>query len=130
MMADGYDSYMEVDVPDALQLPFEKPSPFLTAPLLRELQAAGPVHRIRTAVGDEAWLVTDYQQVRSLLDDDRLGRSHPDPAHAARTGESALFGGPLGSFETERADHARMRSLLQSALALVDEEPPAEAEAA
>src|SRR2546430_7946112 len=53
MMADGYDSYMEVDVPDALQLPFEQPSPFLTAPLLRELQAAGPVHRIRTAVGDD-----------------------------------------------------------------------------
>jgi cytochrome P450 len=80
---------------------------------LRELQALGPVHRILTAVGDEAWLVTGYEQVRSLLDDDRLGRSHPDPASAARTGESALFGGPLGEFETEHADHARMRSLLQ-----------------
>jgi cytochrome P450 len=64
-------------------------------------------------VGDEAWLVTGYEQVRSLLDDDRIGRSHPDPAHAARTGESVLFGGPLGDFETEHADHARMRSLLQ-----------------
>ncbi len=73
----------------------------------------GTVHRVRTPVGDEAWLVTDYGQVRRLLDDDRLGRSHPQPDTAARTGESALFGGPLGNFETEAADHARMRRLLQ-----------------
>jgi pentalenolactone synthase len=51
--------------------------------------------------------------VRQLLDDPHLGRSHPDPDRAARTGESALFGGPLGDFETEAADHARMRSLIQ-----------------
>jgi pentalenolactone synthase len=73
----------------------------------------GTVHRVRTPLGHEAWLVTDYGQVRRLLDDDRLGRSHPEPDRAARTGESALFGGPLGNFETEAADHARMRSLLQ-----------------
>jgi cytochrome P450 len=104
---------LEVEVPSTVQLPFEQPYPLHAAPLLRELQAMGPVHRIRTAVGDDAWLVTGYEQVRSLLDDDRLGRSHPDPGSAARTGESVLFGGPLGDFETEHADHARMRSLLQ-----------------
>lgn len=69
--------------------------------------------RIRTAVGDEAWVVREYAQVRRLLDDERLGRSHRTPEKAARTGESALFGGPLGNFETEHADHARMRALLQ-----------------
>jgi pentalenolactone synthase len=73
----------------------------------------GTVHRVRTRVGHEAWLVTDYGQVRRLLDDDRLGRSHREPDSAARTGESALFGGPLGDFDTEVADHARMRKLLQ-----------------
>ena len=72
-----------------------------------------PVHRVRTAVGDEAWLFTDYARVRELLDDDRLGRSHREPATAARTGDSALFGGPLGDFDTEATDHARMRALLQ-----------------
>lgn len=71
------------------------------------------VHRVRTAVDHDAWLVADYAQVRRLLDDDRLGRSHPEPDTAARTGESALFGGPLGDFETEVADHNRMRTLLQ-----------------
>jgi cytochrome P450 len=97
----------------APQLPFDQPVPLQVPPLLRRLQEAGPIHRVRTATGHEAWLVTGYDQVRRFLDDDRFGRSHPDPARAARTGESALFGGPLGEFETEHADHARMRALLQ-----------------
>jgi cytochrome P450 len=71
------------------------------------------LHRVRTAVGHQAWLVTDYARVRQLLDDDRLGRSHREPDNAARTGDSALFGGPLGDFDTEAADHARMRALLR-----------------
>ncbi|MGC7101074.1 cytochrome P450 [Amycolatopsis lurida] len=95
------------------ELPFEQAVPLETAPRLRELCARGAIHRVRTAVGDEAWLVTSHAQVRTLLDDDRLGRAHPDPDTAARTGESALFGGPQGDFDTEHADHARMRSLLQ-----------------
>jgi cytochrome P450 len=71
------------------------------------------VQRVRTAVGDEAWLVTGYELVREFLDDKRLGRAHRDPASAARTGHSAIFGGPLGDFDTEHADHARMRALLR-----------------
>src|SRR5271166_1299882 len=95
------------------QLPFRQAHPIQLAPTVRELQSQGGIHRVRTAVGHEAWLVTDYTQVRRLLDDDRLGRSHPRPETAARAGESALFGGPLGNFDTEAADHARMRALLQ-----------------
>lgn len=96
-----------------VRLPFEQTDPLHVAPQLRELQSQGVVHRISTAVGDEAWLVTGHAEVRRLMDDDRLGRAHPAPETAARTGESALFGGPLGNFATEQADHARMRSLLQ-----------------
>ncbi|WP_433413889.1 cytochrome P450 [Microtetraspora malaysiensis] len=95
------------------QLPLEQPHPMRPAPLLRELQASGPIHAIRTAVGHPAWLVTGYEEVRQLLDDDRLGRAHREPERASRTGESAMFGGPLGDFDTEQADHHRMRSLLQ-----------------
>ncbi|MFI7637359.1 cytochrome P450 [Nonomuraea sp. NPDC049400] len=98
---------------DPIRLPFEQASPMRTAPLLRALQARGPIHAIRTAVGDPAWLVTGYEEVRRLLDDDRLGRAHREPERASRTGESALFGGPLGDFDTEQTDHRRMRSLLQ-----------------
>jgi cytochrome P450 len=100
-------------VTTSAQLPFRQTHPLEGTPGLRALQSRGTVHRVRTRVGDEAWLVTGYPAVRRLLDDDRLGRSHPEPETAARTGESALFGGPLGDFETEAADHTRMRALLQ-----------------
>src|ERR1700682_2381608 len=96
-----------------LQLPFEQAHPLQVAPQLRELQARGTIHRVLTEVGDPAWLVVHHPDVRRLLDDDLLGRAHPEPETAARTGESALFGGPLGNFDTEHADHARMRALLQ-----------------
>jgi cytochrome P450 len=96
-----------------VQLPLEHAHPLDVAPVLRQLQQDGVVHRVRTAVGDQAWLVTGYEEVRDLLADERLGRSHPDPAKAARMGESALFGGPMGNYDTEQADNARMRSLLQ-----------------
>jgi cytochrome P450 len=72
-----------------------------------------PIRRFRTATGDEGWLVTAHTEVRRLLADERLGRAHREPDTAARTGDSALFGGPLGDFDTEHADHARMRTLLQ-----------------
>jgi len=96
-----------------VQLPFELTDPLQVGPRLRELQSQGTIHRVRTAVGDQAWLVTGHPEVRRLLDDDRLGRSHPAPQTAARTGESVLFGGPMGDFATEQADHARMRALLR-----------------
>lgn len=95
------------------QLPFSQTHPLEPPPELRALQSRGPIHRVRTPIGHEAWLVTGHTEVRQLLDDDRLGRAHPQPDTAARIGESALFGGPLGNFDTERADHARMRARLQ-----------------
>ncbi|MEU8150124.1 cytochrome P450 [Nonomuraea sp. NPDC048901] len=95
------------------KLPFEQPELLRPAPLLRALQAEGPVHRVKTSTGDDAWLVTGYEDVRRLLDDDRLGRSHPQPETAARIGESALFGGPMGDFDTEHEDHTRMRAVFQ-----------------
>lgn len=76
------------------------------------MRAAGPIHRVRTTVGDDAWLVTGYAEVRTLLDDDRLGRSHRTPHTAARSSTSAMFGGPIGDFDAEFTGHQRMRSLL------------------
>ena len=74
-----------------------------------------PVRRVRTPAGDPAWLVDGYDDVKALLADPRLGRSHPEPERAARYSESVIFGRPLGSPETERANHASMRRLLTPA---------------
>jgi cytochrome P450 len=94
------------------RLPFHQPPGVGVAPLLRVLQAEGPVARVRTPAGDEAWLVTRYEEVRQLLGDSRLGLSHPDPQSAPRISDSALFGSAQGNFATEEADHAGMRALL------------------
>lgn len=97
----------------AAQLPFAQANPLQFAPLLRELQTRAVIHRVRTALGDPAWLVTGHAEVMRLLDDDRLGLAHRRPDTAARMHESALFGGPIPNFATEHADHARKRALLQ-----------------
>jgi pentalenolactone synthase len=95
-------------------LPFEQPDPWQPPQALTTLAADGPIHRIRTRTGDTAWLVTSYPEVRQLLADDRLGMAHPDPDHAARASDSALFGGrPPENYDTEHADRARFRALLQ-----------------
>jgi pentalenolactone synthase len=96
-----------------VQLPFDQANPLDTAPLLRELQAEGVVHRVLTRTGDPAWLVTGYEEVRCLLADERLGRSHPNPEEAARQGESLISGSPRGNYDTEQADHARQRLLMR-----------------
>ena len=54
------------------QLPFEQAHPLQVAPELRALQAKGAVHRVRTRLGDLAWLVTRHAEVLQLLDDNRL----------------------------------------------------------
>jgi pentalenolactone synthase len=92
------------------QLPFEQADVRQLAPRLRTLQSRGTVHRVRTAEGDEAWLVTGHARVRQLLDDDRLSRSNPDPEAAAKNSGAALLAGLLGGFAT---DHARLRALLE-----------------
>ncbi|KDE97758.1 cytochrome P450 [Mycolicibacterium aromaticivorans JS19b1 = JCM 16368] len=95
------------------QLPFRQSHPLRSPDDLLALQGTGPIHRVLTSVGDEAWLVTGYSLVRSLMDNELLGRTHRDPANAPRSRTSALFGGPIGDFDSEPADHARMRRLLQ-----------------
>jgi cytochrome P450 len=97
---------------DLPALPFEQSSALSVPPLLRMLQAERAITRVRTPAGDEAWYVTRHAELKQLLADRRLGRSHPDPEHAPRISDSVLFGGPVENYETEDADHAGMRALL------------------
>src|SRR5215467_1706317 len=93
-------------------MPFTQPDLLTMSPAVRALQARCPITRIRTLTGDEAWRVTRYAELKQLFGERRLGRSHPDPASAARISDSILFGGPADNYETEEAEDARMRSLL------------------
>jgi pentalenolactone synthase len=73
------------------------------------------IQRVTTSTGDPAWLVTNYDDIKALLADPRLGRSHANPERASRASHSAIFGGPMGHPSTEAADHARTRRLLAPA---------------
>lgn len=76
-------------------------------------QTTGPVRRVRTPAGDPAWQVDGYREIKELLTDSRLGRSHPQPEQAARYSASGFIGQPSGSDpETERAEHLRFRRVL------------------
>ncbi len=97
---------------DLPQLPFRRRHLLDVSPTYRELRKQAPITRVRTWVGDEAWLVTEYEGVRRFLSDRRLGRSHPDPDSAPRISRSGVFGGPRGDYDTEHARHDRMRKFL------------------
>ncbi|MTD53766.1 cytochrome P450 [Amycolatopsis pithecellobii] len=97
------------------QLPFSRSTMLDPAPAFGELRQRAPVARVRTPAGDLAWLVTGYEQARTLFADPQLGRSHPDAATAPTLSDTAIMGGPDGDYDTEHADHARMRALLRPA---------------
>ncbi|WP_214325930.1 cytochrome P450 [Nonomuraea sediminis] len=92
-------------------IPFDRSDPLDVPAAYRELRHKERIARVRTRAGDEVWLVSGYEDARALFADGRMGRSHPKPEEAARISGSALLGGPQGDFETEKADHERMRKL-------------------
>lgn len=96
----------------APQLPFDRPNVLDVAPLYDVLRRAAPMSRVRTPAGDPAWLVTRYEEAKALFTDARLGRSHPAPETAARVSDAAVLAGPSGDYESEQADHQRLRKLL------------------
>jgi cytochrome P450 len=97
------------------RLPFARPNVLDLAPLYEVLRREMPVTPVTTPAGDPAWLVTRFEEVRDLLSDKRLGRSHPEPERAARITTAAILAGPSGNYDTEEADHTRMRRLLTPA---------------
>ncbi|GAA3788838.1 cytochrome P450 [Streptomyces phyllanthi] len=97
------------------QLPFTRPNVLDLAPFYEVLRREAPVTPVTTPAGDPAWLVTRFQEVRNLLGDKRLGRSHPEPERASRITSAAVLDGPAGDYDTEEADHTRMRRLLTPA---------------
>lgn len=71
------------------------------------------IRRVPTQAGDEAWLVTGYDQVKALLADRRLGRGHPDPDNAPRFTSSVVLGKPhKATAQQEMEKHALMRRML------------------
>ncbi|MEU4672270.1 cytochrome P450 [Amycolatopsis sp. NPDC023774] len=96
----------------APRLPFDRPNVLEIAPLYQVLRREGPIARVTTPAGDPAWLVTRFEEARAVFADPRFGRSHPKPEEASAVSDAALLSGPQGAYETEGAEHARLRRLL------------------
>jgi cytochrome P450 monooxygenase len=89
--------------------------PMLRANLfLRGLQGERPVSRVQTPAGDEAWLVTRHAEIRKLLLDPRLGRTHPDPGNAPKYVNNPMLDimRDGSDFASEPEVHAQLRALL------------------
>jgi cytochrome P450 len=96
----------------APRLPFDRPDVLEIAPLFEVLRRQGPVVAVTTPAGDPAWLVTGFDQVRSVFTDPRFGRSHPAPEEASLLSDAAFLSRPQGDHDTEHTEHARLRRLL------------------
>ncbi|RZQ63975.1 cytochrome P450 [Amycolatopsis suaedae] len=85
-------------------------------PVLRSMQERKPIWRVRTETGDEAWLVLGADEVRKLMLDRRLVRTHPKPEDAAQFTDNPIFrmiAGGTGGGDAHPYDvHAQQRSLL------------------
>jgi cytochrome P450 monooxygenase len=80
----------------ASDLPVER----RVCPHLRQATQGPAVRRVRTPAGDDAWLVSGHAEVRDLLRDSRLGRSHATP------GRQAKYAGDPTYDQVMHADHA------------------------
>jgi cytochrome P450 monooxygenase len=84
------------------------------SPLVHDLRARGPVVKVLTKTGDEAWLVTRYAELKQLLRDNRIGNSHPDPANRPRHFDNPLLDMTIVSEEpaVAREMHMYVRNAL------------------
>ncbi|MGW5722974.1 cytochrome P450 [Amycolatopsis sp. NPDC003865] len=100
---------------EAPRLPFARANALSIAPDYEALRSRAPISRVLTPAGDPAWLVTSYDAAREVFRDKRFGRSHPAPEQASRISNAAIQDGPSGDFDTEEAEHKRMRRMLAPA---------------
>src|SRR5215204_5854437 len=64
-----------------VQVPLPRTCPFHPPPEFAQLRQEQPIARVRLASGREAVLVTRHEDVRALLDDERLSADETKPGY-------------------------------------------------
>ncbi|GAA3119875.1 cytochrome P450 [Kribbella aluminosa] len=86
--------------------------PFDPPPQLRELQAEEPLTKVNI-FGKDAWLVTRYDDQRTLLADPRLSSDVRQPGYPSPTGEPPRKDGVgIGFILMDDPEHARLRRMV------------------
>jgi nocardicin N-oxygenase len=96
---------MSIDEMHAFPPPME--APLEPAPLFGELRERCPVARVRLATGDEAWLVTGYEDNRQVFADPRLSRAAAAAAGAPRARAIPLERNSITTMDPP--EHTRLR---------------------
>ncbi|MRH86903.1 hypothetical protein GFY24_05380 [Nocardia sp. SYP-A9097] len=88
--------------------------PFAPPQAVRELAATGPVAKVQIWDGQQAWLVTGYDEARSLFGDARVSVDGALPGFPhLNEGMKALAAmAPRTMFNTDGEEHARYRRML------------------
>ncbi|MEU6461268.1 cytochrome P450 [Streptomyces sp. NPDC046976] len=109
---------MSSSAQDPTAFPFP-PGPLGEPPTeLSGLRSACPVSRVTLPSGDEAWVVSGYDEVVTALTDRRLSRAALRTPGAPRMVKGPDFGdNPYSIFNLDGADHARLRRLIAGAFA-------------
>ena len=95
-----------------VQVPLPRTCPFHPPPEFAQLRQEQPIARVRLASGREAVLVTRHEDVRALLDDERLSADETKPGYPFLYEQA--FESPLkGTFmRADGDDHYRIRRML------------------
>jgi cytochrome P450 len=97
--------------PDILRYPLQDDSPSRPGGGYARLRHTRPVVRVALPSGDQAWMVTRYDDVRTVLSDPRFSNASGGPRFTAAEGPS-----PSGTLmTTDPPEHTRLRRLIGKA---------------
>lgn len=95
-----------------LRFPFQLSQLFTPPPEFQQLRETCPVARVELPTGDWAWIATQYEDVRAVLNDARLSRAAATRPGAPRLGPASPE--PDSIMAMDPPDHTRLRRLLAS----------------
>jgi cytochrome P450 len=88
--------------------------PFDPAAAYADLRQADPVAKVACPVGVDAWVVSRYDDVRTVLADPRLSSRSAPSAHVNPEADLDREVGPGSILQTDGEEHSRLRRLLTS----------------
>ncbi|WP_329223482.1 cytochrome P450 [Streptomyces sp. NBC_01485] len=94
-------------------LPFGEPDGLVFPPLYATLQREQPLARIRMAYGGDAWLVTRYGDVKTVLSDTRFSRAATVGADVPRV--TPVVSQDTSILSMDPPEHTRLRKLVAKA---------------
>ncbi len=92
--------------------PFDPPAP------VRELQAQGPLVRVRLWDGSTPWLVTRYADQRALLGDPRVSADPDTPGYPRQAAGAPGRAQGLSFIRLDDPEHARQRRMVTAPFAI------------